>query len=131
MKLVKQIGYKRIYAVDTFCDEYRALYQNSGAYDAYLKKLRLHLQILDNAKDLRSALLHKDIEALENTRLHCIRHVSSKNPRTIFFYALDEDIYILLHTFFEKDTAKDYKRAIRRANAILAELLPPEKEGQE
>ncbi len=123
MDLLKLDGFQKIYAVDTFNAEYEALYKNSSDYEAYYEKFKFNLGILDNAKNLQVALKHKNIEQLSNTGLYCIRHVSNKNPRTIFFYALEDNIYILLHTFFEKESKKDYKRAVKSANAILKKLL--------
>lgn len=123
MQLVKQSGFQKIYAVESFEAEYKSLYKNAGDYETYHNKFLFNLQYLDDAQSLQVALAHKNFEPLSETdSLFCIRHVSNRNPRTIFFYALDENIYILLHTFFEKDTKKDYRRAIKKAKSILKEL---------
>ncbi|HWP79068.1 MAG TPA: hypothetical protein VN446_00345 [Candidatus Acidoferrum sp.] len=65
---------------------------------------------------------NRKFEKLENTSLFCIRHVSKMNPRVVFCVLEAEFGFLLLVPFLEKDTNKDYKRAIARAKGMLEKL---------
>jgi hypothetical protein len=122
MGLSKVKPYSNIYEVDTFSEEYKKLFKNFGEYDSCKKKLMFNLSILDNASSINSALQHKNIEKLKDVdNLYSIRNPSKLNPRTIFCYEIDDNIYILLTSFFEKNTS-DYNRAVKRAQNIIKSL---------
>lgn len=123
MRLVKLEAYKKIYAVDSFEKEYTNLFGRNADFEKYKNKLHYHLQILDDAANIQQVLLHKDFEIFQNVENgYIIRYVSKLNPRTVFFYAAEDNIYILLHSFLEKTTKPDYKKAANKVNGILKEL---------
>ena len=70
----------------------------------------------------QSGIFIKNIEKLNDVpNLYSIRNISGLNPRTLFCYALDDDIYILLNSFLEKSSS-DYKKGIEKAKNIINEL---------
>lgn len=122
MNLVRFENFSKIFAVEGFSEEYIKLLKKSGSYETYMKKLKFNLNILENSKSIEVALLHKNIEKLNDVpNLYSIRNISGLNPRTLFCYALDDDIYILLNSFLEKSSS-DYKKGIEKAKNIINEL---------
>lgn len=122
MDIIKLKGYNNIYMVDSFEDEFKNLLQRSGEYKACKKKLQFNLTILDTVGGINKAILHKNIEKLsDNENLYSIRNISVLNPRTIFCCAVDDNTFILLTSFFEKNSS-DYDRAIKLAKNIKKAL---------
>lgn len=122
MGITKLMDYDNIYAVDTFEEEYKKMFSNSRDYDFYHKKLTTNLAMLDTFNNIQSAIINMNFEHIENTEnLYSIRHVSTLNPRVIFFCKAGENTYILLNSFFERDK-KDYRKAIKTAKSILSSL---------
>ena len=120
MEVLQYGNYKKIYAVSSFQKEYDDLFRKDADSNAWYKKFRSSLAYLESVPSIQKAIQHKNFEQLKSTEnLYAIRHVSKRNPRTIFFYAVEGDIYILLCTFFEKNTQADYNRAIKKAENIL------------
>lgn len=122
MEVLRYGNYKKIYAVSSFQKEYDDLFRKDADSNTYYKKFRSSLAYLESVPSIQKAIQHKNFEQLKNSKnLYAIRHISTLNPRTIFFYAIEKDIYILLHTFFEKNT-RDYDRAIEKAENILKKI---------
>ena len=122
MNLVRFENFSKIFAVEDFSEEYIKLLKKSGSYETYMKKLKFNLNILENSKSIEVALLHKNIEKLNDVpNLYSIQNIRGLNPRTLFCYALDDDIYILLNSFLEKSSS-DYKKGIEKAKNIINEL---------
>ena len=122
MNLVKFKGYSKIYAIDTFEDEYKKLLKKTGEYNKCLNKLKFNLNFLEESESIETALLNKNIEKLkDSTNLYSIRNISSLNPRTIFCYLTEDNLYILLNSFLEKNSS-DYNKGIKKAKNIIKHL---------
>lgn len=128
MDIQKDSSFQNIYYVDGFWDEYKKLFKkNLNSYIDYKEKLLSNLSFLDTVSDIKQALLLKPFEQLKSKEtLYCIRHVSKLNPRVVFICQLIEEdnskVIILLTSFFEKDTAKDYALAIKKAKSIIRQI---------
>lgn len=131
MEVLRYGNYKKIYAVSSFQKEYDSLFGKDADSKTYYNKLRSSLAYLELSPSIQKAIQHKNFEQLKSSEnLYAIRHVSKRNPRTIFFYAVEGDIYILLCTFFEKNTQADYNRAIKKAEKILKEISTNSERGK-
>ena len=81
MNLVRFENFSKIFAVEDFSEEYIKLLKKSGSYETYMKKLKFNLNILENSKSIEVALLHKNIEKLNDVpNLYSIRNISGLNP---------------------------------------------------
>ena len=123
MDIQKVSGFERIYQVEGFPDDVKAMFgKNIGEMSRYMKWLFTWLSVLDN--EGMSALNLEQFEHLKGTsnpNLYAIRHPHSKiNERYIYIYADDEST-VLLTAFKEKNT-QDYKSAIIRAENIVKQL---------
>ena len=120
MDIIKLKGFENIYAVDSFFDEFDALFGKSKSIrNKYLEKLRLNLRILD--KEKTKALQYPQFEKLTDCPFCSIRHVSKVNTRVIFAYINSDGEVVLLSSCKETKT-KDYKAAIQKATYRMTEL---------
>ena len=115
MKLLLLSGYKKIYAVDSFWEEYQKLFGKD--LDSYVKEkevLLTRLQMLDGRPLSELLRLSVQFERLSNEDLYVIRHVSKRNPRVIFVTSDEEGNVVLLNSFLEKKRG-DYEIAKNKA----------------
>ena len=121
MHIIKIAGYNRIYAVDVFDKEYRALFgKNLKDYAVCSTKLNANLEILDSST-IEEALSYQQIEKLKNcSGLYAIRYKSKLNPRVIL--AINFDSNIILLTAFKEKSKSDYNNAIARANERMCAI---------
>ena len=115
MKLLLHSGYKKIYAVDSFWEEYQKLFGKD--LDSYVKEkevLLTRLQMLDGRPLSELLRLSAQFERLSNEDLYVIRHVSKRNPRVIFVTSDEEGNVVLLNSFLEKKRG-DYEIAKDKA----------------
>lgn len=115
MKLLLLSGYKKIYAVDSFWEEYQKLFGKD--LDSYVKEkevLLTRLQMLDGRPLSELLRLSAQFERLSNEDLYVIRHVSKRNPRVIFVTSDEEGNVVLLNSFLEKKRG-DYEIAKNKA----------------
>ena len=104
MKLEKVAGFDRIYQVDSFPNEFNAMFgKNKGEQKRYLQWLYTWLTVLDSQG--QKAITLQQFEYLLDTddpRLYAIRHPHSQiNERYIYVY-VDDDAAVLLTAFMEK-----------------------------
>ena len=120
MNIIKLKDYNHIYAIDSFLDEYVALFgKNKSAYLKHLKKLRTNLKILDSK--MEKSIQFQQFEKLEGQPFYSIRHVSKINPRVIFVLIDNDENVILLSSCKEKSKG-DYDRAIAKAQQRMHEM---------
>lgn len=121
MAILSFEDYNRIYFVDSFWPEYKSLFgKNKSTYQLEKKYLLTKLNMLDKG-DLSELLKGPSFERLSNEDLHVIRHVNKRNSRVIFAAMDDDGGYILLTSFFEKNTS-DYAPAISKAKKIMKQF---------
>ena len=128
INLEKVENCNRVFQVDSFEKEYRALFgKNPFVFSRYQNKLLFNLQQLD-AEGLkvlsfceRFEDLHQDVSGYT---IYSIRHKSkTMNPRVLFFcHNKMQEAFILLNCFLEKSKS-DYDRAIERAKGKILKLL--------
>lgn len=114
LEIEKVDGYKKIYQVEGFQKEFEKTVSEikpNGRYHKWLRKQLFSLE--DHGYD---ALKFENFEPLSDTnpKLYAIRYPrSKKNPRVIYIYVDDCDVY-LLHAFKETKTS-DYNQAVKTA----------------
>ena len=121
MRHSKLEGYRNIYAVDCFQEEFEDVLDETDTNGRYHQWLRRKLSVLDDNR--HGLLMDRDFEKLESTdpKLFAIRYPKSKkNSRVIYVY-VDSGGVVLLHTFKEK-SKNDYRSAIKTATNRLKSL---------
>ena len=123
MKIIPIEDFKRIYESEVFKNDFLDLFGKSkGDIKTYKNFLLRCLNLLD--KEGLNVLDLSQFEQLRDTnpRLYAIRHPNSRiNERHIFIVACDEERFILLTSFLEKNK-NDYKKAIIKAQNIYEKL---------
>ena len=118
MHLLLLEGYTRIYAVDSFFDDFKKLFgKDARSYELEKKHLLSSLKLLDQQPLPELIKMGKRFERLVNEDFYVIRHVSKTNPRSIFIIADDDGNLCLLNCFLEKSPA-DYEVAKQKAKGI-------------
>lgn len=118
MKIVSLVGYHKLYATDSFWEDYRKLYgKDKVSYESEKRVLLTNLNLL-NAVPLSELLQMQQFEKLSPDELFSIRHVSKKNPRVLFAVDKERDACVLLCCFLEKSQS-DYHRAKKKAQDIV------------
>ena len=119
MNLLSLIGYKKIYAVDSFWDEYRKMFgKDAHSYKEEKELLLTNLRMLDDRPLSELLELPARFERLVNEDLYVIRNVSKRNPRVIFVTGDENGNIVLLNSFLEKNRG-DYELAKAKARRLL------------
>ena len=114
MDLLQVAGYKKIYQIEGFEKEFEKSVSETKPTGRYHKWLRKQLNSLEEYG--YNALKFENFEPLSDTnpKLYAIRYPrSKKNPRIIYIYVDDCEVY-LLHAFKESKTS-DYNQAVKTA----------------
>lgn len=119
MNLISLNGYKKIYSIDSFWDDYKKLFgKDTHSYQKEKETLLTNLHTLDDQPLIESLKMRSRFERLSNEELYVIRHVSKTNPRVVFVTSDEDGNFILLNSFLEK-SREDYEIAKDRAKGIL------------
>ena len=122
VQLVSLKGYKKIYAVDSFFDEFKKLFgKDTHTYELEKKSLLTSLDLLDQHPLLELLKMGARFERLSNEELYVIRHVSKTNLRCIFVTGDEDGNFYLLNSFLEKSRG-DYEIAKDRAKGIIKKI---------
>lgn len=116
MEIKKVDGFTRIYQVDCFEKEFQKTTSEKRSDGRYHRWLRQRLFVLDDSN--KNSLNPEIFEPLQSTdpKMFSIRYPhSKKNPRVIYIYVKDDEIY-LLHAFKESKKS-DYDNAIKLAES--------------
>lgn len=122
LKIQPVIGFENIYQVDSFEKEFEKTLSEKNVNGRYHRWLRIHLAHLEQLG--LKALELGNFEPLNGTNpnLYAIRYPhSKKNPRVVYIYADDNQVY-LLHVFKESRRS-DYDNAIKLAQNRAKLLL--------
>ena len=118
MQLLLLKGYKHIYAVDSFFDDFKKMFgKDTHTYEQEKTHLLSSLKMLDQQPLSELLKIRARFEHLSNEDLYVIRHVSKTNPRSIFVTGDDDGNLYLLNCFLEKNRG-DYEIAKQKAKGI-------------
>lgn len=125
MDILKVPGYKNIYEVERFEDEFSRLIKDSGEKIRYHNWLDRSLMSLDEMGQKAITQMHFEFICGYGEDIYSIRYPNSKkNPRVIFFF-FEDSSPILLTSFLEKspsDYCRGCRRAVTRVKALRKEF---------